>query len=86
MAGEPQQLLGTLTEDGRLRPVLDETAAASDSGRALLVASRRNLREATTLSRPTLELLAEYSPQIPCMIRGFIGVRDSSAAWGLASG
>ena len=30
----------------------------------------RQLRESAALSRPTLELLAEYSPQIPCMITG----------------
>lgn len=74
------QVLGTLAEGDRWRRTLDGTTRASDAGHALLVASRRNLREATRLSRPTLELLAEYSPQIPCMIRGFLGVRDSSAA------
>lgn len=74
------QVLGTLAEGDRWRRTLDGTTRASDAGHALLVASRRNLHEATRLSRPTLELLAEYSPQIPCMIRGFLGVRDSSAA------
>lgn len=74
------RVLNTLTEGNQWRRVLDETASTSDAGRELLLASRRNLREATTLSRPTLEVLAEYSPQIPCMVRGFLGVRDSSAA------
>ncbi len=72
--------LNTLTEGDRLAVLLREVAATSDGGRALLRASRRNLAEATRLSRPTLELLAEYAPEIPCTITGFLGVRDSSAA------
>lgn len=72
--------LETLTEGDRLAVLLRELTRTSDAGGALLRASRRNLREAAGLSRPTLELLAEYAPQIPCTIRGFLGVRDSSAA------
>ena len=72
--------LTTLTEGDRLAVLLREVARTSGAGEALLRASRRNLAEATRLSRPTLELLAEYAPQIPCTITGFLGVRDSSAA------
>jgi phospholipid/cholesterol/gamma-HCH transport system substrate-binding protein len=73
-------ILDTLSEGDRLAVLLREVTDTADAGDALLRASRRNLREAAGLSRPTLELLAEYSPQIPCTIRGFLGVRDSSAA------
>lgn len=72
--------LGTLVEGDRLATLLPEVSRSSRAGEALLRASRRNLREATSLSRPTLELLAAYSPQVPCTIKGFLGVRDSSAA------
>ncbi len=73
-------VLDTLAEGDRWHDVLTETAQTSRAGEQLVRASRRDLRAATRLSRPTLELLAEYSPEIPCLISGFLGVRDSSAA------
>ena len=73
-------VLNTVTEGDQWHSVLTGTTKASRAGEQLLRASRRDFRLATRLSRPTLELLAEYSPQIPCTISGFLGVRDSSAA------
>ena len=70
----------TMTRGRRWPTFLREVTRAASAGEQLLQANRRGLREATRLSRPTLELLAEYSPQIPCTIVGFLGVRDSSAA------
>jgi phospholipid/cholesterol/gamma-HCH transport system substrate-binding protein len=70
----------TMTEGTRWQTFLREVTRAASAGEDLLAANRRQLRESAALSRPTLELLAEYSPQIPCMITGFLGVRDSSAA------
>ena len=52
---------------------------ASADGGTLLEATRRNLEESARLSRPTLELLAEYSPQIVCNIEGFLKVESQSA-------
>jgi phospholipid/cholesterol/gamma-HCH transport system substrate-binding protein len=80
LLAQATRVLNTLTEGDRLAVLLREAARTADVGQALLRASRRNLAEATGLSRPTLELLAEYSPEFPCVIRGFLGVRDSSAA------
>jgi phospholipid/cholesterol/gamma-HCH transport system substrate-binding protein len=80
LLGQATRVLNTLTEGDRLAVLLREGARTANAGEALLRASRRNLAEATGLSRPTLELLAEYSPEFPCVIRGFLGVRDSSAA------
>jgi phospholipid/cholesterol/gamma-HCH transport system substrate-binding protein len=71
---------GTLTEGTRWQTFLSEVTRAATAGEQLLTANRRQLREAAALSRPTLELLAEYAPQLPCTITGFLGVRDSSAA------
>ncbi len=69
------------TDEGtRWQTFLREVTRAASAGEELLAANRRQLRESARLSRPTLELLAEYSPQIPCVITGFLGVRDSSAS------
>lgn len=72
--------LTTLTRGARLAQALREVSGAADAGTALLAASRRDADRAAAVSRPTLELLAEYSPEFPCVISGFLGVRDSSAA------
>ena len=71
---------GTLAEGTRWQAFLREVTRAASAGEELFLANRRQLRESAALSRPTLELLAEYSPQIPCTITGFLGVRDSSAS------
>ena len=72
--------LVALTRGAGLARALREVSDAADAGTALMRASRRNAARAAALSRPTLELLARYSPEFPCAITGFLGVRDSSAA------
>ena len=72
--------LATLTRGAALADAFREVSDAADAGTALMRASRRDAARAAALSRPTLELLAEYSPEFPCVISGFLGVRDSSAA------
>ncbi|GAA1921030.1 MCE family protein [Nocardioides marmoribigeumensis] len=72
--------LTAVTRGAELARALREVSGAADAGTALMAASRRNAARAAALSRPTLELLAEYSPEFPCLVSGFLGVRDSSAA------
>ena len=72
--------LTTVTRGATLAQALREVSDAADAGTVLMRASRRDAARAAGLSRPTLELLAEYSPEFPCVISGFLGVRDSSAA------
>jgi len=70
----------TMTQGTRWPTFLGSVTRAASAGEQLLRANRRQLHESAMLSRPTLELLREYSPEIPCSIIGFLGVRDSSAA------
>jgi phospholipid/cholesterol/gamma-HCH transport system substrate-binding protein len=72
--------LVAVTRGTALAEALREVSDAADAGTALMAASRRNAARAAAISRPTLELLARYSPEFPCVIHGFLGVRDSSAA------
>jgi phospholipid/cholesterol/gamma-HCH transport system substrate-binding protein len=72
--------LVAVTRGASLAEALREVSDAADAGSALMSASRRDAARAAAISRPTLELLAEYSPEFPCVITGFLGVRDSSAA------
>ena len=74
------QVLTSVTRGAALANALRDVSDAADAGTALMAASRRNAAQASALSRPTLELLAEYSPEFPCLVSGFLGVRDSSAA------
>lgn len=53
---------------------------ASVAGRTLLVDSRQVLDESARLARPTTELLAEYSPELVCVLGGFLQVEKGSAA------
>ena len=72
--------LTTVTRGATLARALREVSDAADAGTALMAATRRNAAQAAAVSRPTLELLARYSPELTCVISGFLGVRDSSAA------
>lgn len=72
--------LTTVTRGAALAQALREVSGAADAGTALMAATRRDAARAAAVSRPTLELLARYSPELPCVISGFLGVRDSSAA------
>jgi len=70
----------TLTDDATLAEFLTAVIGAADSGHRLLKANGDRLAQATRLSRPTLELLAEYSPEFVCVIGGFLRVESGSAA------
>ncbi len=72
--------LASVTRGAALARALEEVSDAADAGTALMAATRRDAARAAAVSRPTLELLARYSPELPCVISGFLGVRDSSAA------
>lgn len=62
-----------------VRSFIASFSAASVSGADLIAAHGENLAEVARLSRPTLELLAEYSPEIVCVIGGFLEVEARSA-------
>ncbi|RYJ05855.1 MAG: hypothetical protein EON52_09395, partial [Actinomycetales bacterium] len=68
------------SRSGDLKSLLLGLSDVSDVGTKLLTASRENIRRATAVSRPTLELLAEYSPEIVCSLAGFEAARDDAAA------
>lgn len=78
--GNATTTTATMTRGTRWPTFLSSVTRAAAAGRELLQANRRRLHESAMLSRPTLALLREYSPEIPCAITGFLGVRDSSAA------
>lgn len=70
----------TLTgREGAWGDLLTALTGASVEGRTLLEAHRRRIAETAALSRPTLELLADYSPQLACNIEGFLAVEAQSA-------
>jgi len=68
------------TKKSSLSKFVKQVSSASDAGDRLLRANRARLKEAAEISRPTLELLAEYSPELVCVIGGFLAVEASSAA------
>lgn len=59
---------------------VESVTGAATSGEQLLRANRENLVETARLARPTLELLAEYSPEYVCVVKGFLAVERGSAA------
>lgn len=56
------------------------TTQAAGAVEALLAASGENLVRANAVARPTLEMLATYSPEIVCLLDGFYGLNRSSAS------
>lgn len=60
---------------GFLSALTDAAVAGTD----LVSVNSARLAESARLSRPTLELLADYSPQLVCMIQGFLAVEAQSA-------
>lgn len=63
-----------------LEAFLTAVSAASDSGTQLLNATKTQLAQAATLSEPTWQLLARYSPEFGCVIGGFLKNAEISAA------
>jgi phospholipid/cholesterol/gamma-HCH transport system substrate-binding protein len=70
----------TSLEASNLPAFIRSLSGASTAGTDLLAANKENLAEVARLTRPTVELLAEYSPELVCTIQGFLAVRDESAA------
>jgi virulence factor Mce-like protein len=59
------------TQIGRL---LADVSAASITTRELLAQNAANLIEVNSVNRPVVSLLARYSPEFPCFIRGDAGL------------
>ncbi|RYJ07007.1 MAG: MCE family protein [Actinomycetales bacterium] len=77
-ASTTARTLATRSDD--LESLVLGLSDVSDAGTRLLTSSRENIRRATSVSRPTLELLAEYSPELVCSLQGFEAARDDAAA------
>jgi virulence factor Mce-like protein len=60
----------------QLRELLTSTTAASDDLRAFLDANGKNIIALADSSRPTLETLARYSPEFPCLLDQLAGLVD----------
>ncbi|HVV30728.1 MAG TPA: MCE family protein [Mycobacteriales bacterium] len=59
------------------------TKGFADEATSVLTRNETNLVQLAKISRPTLELLARYSPVFSCMAKGFSEVEDPlNAAWG----
>jgi phospholipid/cholesterol/gamma-HCH transport system substrate-binding protein len=56
----------------QLAAFLDSVTGLSDTTRAFLQANADNIVEVSQLSRPTLELLAKYAPEYPCLTQGMV--------------
>lgn len=57
-------------ERSRLADLFAATAGAADTGRAVLSENADRIIQLGSTSRPTLELLAHYSPEYPCLLAG----------------
>jgi len=73
------RVLGNLTvtsntiidERQQLSAFLDDVTGAGDTTRQLLARNATNIVAVNTLNKPMLSLLARYSPEIPCFVRGY---------------
>lgn len=66
-----------------LAGVYESVSGASGDLERFLAANERNIIRLTTTSQPTLDVLAEYAPQYPCMFRQFAeAVPNAKAAFG----
>lgn len=57
----------------QLEALLDNVSGLSDSTRAFLRANAGDLVELAEVSRPTLDVLAKYAPEFPCLTQGLVG-------------
>ena len=55
----------------QLAAFLDDVTGLSDTTREFLAGERRQHHQVSELSEPTLELLARYSPEYPCLTRAW---------------
>lgn len=61
-----------VTEQQKLHAFLRDVSSFSDTTRQFLDANGNNIVRLGQLSRPTLALLARYSPEYPCLLRGLV--------------
>jgi len=61
-----------LTKQQKLHAFLRDVASFSDTTREFLDANGNNIIRLGQVSRPTLALLARYSPEYPCLLRGLV--------------
>jgi phospholipid/cholesterol/gamma-HCH transport system substrate-binding protein len=56
----------------QLVTLLDEVTGLSDTTREFLQANADGIIELSQVSQPTLEVLAKYAPEFPCLTRGLV--------------
>jgi phospholipid/cholesterol/gamma-HCH transport system substrate-binding protein len=56
----------------QLTAFLDSVTGLSETARAFLQANAANIVRVSELSQPTLELLARYAPEYPCLTEGMV--------------
>jgi phospholipid/cholesterol/gamma-HCH transport system substrate-binding protein len=61
-----------ITKEEKLNAFLQDTAAFSDTAKAFLDANGNNIIRLGRLSEPILALLARYSPEFPCLLKGLV--------------
>ena len=61
-----------LTKQQKLHAFLRDVASFSDTTRQFLDANGNNIIRLGQVARPTLALLARYSPEYPCLLRGLV--------------
>src|SRR3954453_4761861 len=73
------RILGNLTvtsntvisQRQQLSSFLDDVTGAADATRDLLARNANNIVAVKTVNKPLLALLARYSPEFPCFVRGY---------------
>ncbi|WP_182525689.1 MCE family protein [Nocardioides dongkuii] len=76
------QIVTTGTLEGRedkLRALFTDVSAFSDYTRGFLARNEQALVQVGEVSVPTLELLARYSPEFPCLAGGIVGAGKRQA-------
>lgn len=70
-----------------LHELLISLTTTADDARTFLAANRDNIVDLAKLSRPTLQLLARYAPQYPCLYRQLDDIRGRlDEMWGKKAG
>lgn len=64
-----------LEERKTLRSFLGELTTFARTGREVLAENKQALIKVNAVNRPTLDLLARYSPEFPCFLEGLAGLR-----------
>lgn len=64
-----------VSQEPKLIRLLDQGQRAADTTNAFLMANENKIWGVQFASRPALELMARYSPQLPCVLKGIAGAR-----------